>query len=212
MKYKTAMLALTTSFLCSTGFAVQEPAPSIGVVNFGHCMMESKQGKQEQSSFESLRSQLTSLLEDTEKQINELASKFNDTEYMDGLTPEAEEELKTKFRLLNEEMGRYQNQYYQVLNQANMKVVQSMGSAIQEASEKVAKSKKLSMVVNKEACFFHTPMLDVTDAVVSEMDKTFEQANAKTAQNEQANAKAAQNEQASAKTAQNKPANSKAKK
>ena len=61
---------------------------------------------------------MASLLEDTEKQINELATKFNDPEFLDALSPEAEEELKNKFRSLNEDLNRYQNQYYQVLNQS----------------------------------------------------------------------------------------------
>jgi len=145
-----------------------------GVVNFSTCITDSKVGKEEQSSFENLKKQMSAHLEDTEKQINELASKFNDPDYMDGLSPEAEEELKNKIRTLNEELGRYQNQYYQVLNQANMKIIQSISANINTAAEKVAKDKKLAMVVNKEACFFHSSALDVTNLVVAEMDKTFE--------------------------------------
>ncbi len=160
--------------LCSGKLAADTKQPSVGIVNFTSCMTESKLGKQEQASFESLKSQMSSLLEDTEKQLNELTSKFNDPEYMDGLSPDGEEELKTKFRMLNEEMSRYQNQYYQVLNQANMKVVQTLSVNIQEAAEKVAKSKKLSMVLNKEACFFYTSGLDITNFVIAELDKSFE--------------------------------------
>ena len=116
---------------------------------------------------------MTTLLEDTEKQLNELSAKFNDPEFLDGLSPEAEEELKNKFRTLNEELGRYQNQYYQVMNQANMRIMQTISASINTASEKVAKDKKLSMVVNKDACFYYTPGLDVTTLVIGEMDKTF---------------------------------------
>ena len=148
--------------------------PSVGVVNFGTCIQDSKVGKKEQASFESLKKQMTTLLEDTDKQLQEISSKFNDPEYMDGLSPEAEEELKVKFRTLSEEMNRHQNQYYQVLNQANMKIVQAMSNNIQTASEKVAKDKNLTVVINKEACFFYSPQLDVTSAVVSEMDKNYD--------------------------------------
>jgi len=118
---------------------------------------------------------MTSLLEDTEKQINELATKFNDPEFLDALSPEAEEELKNKFRSLNEDLSRYQNQYYQVLQQSNMKIMQTLSTSINTASEKVAKDKKLSLIVNKEACFFTSSTLDVTSFVVSEMDKTYDQ-------------------------------------
>jgi len=169
-----AMLALATS-----AFAAAEPKSSVGVVNFATCMAESKLGQQEQASFESLKTQMGSLLEDTEKQINEIAAKFNDPEYMDGLSPEAEDELKNRYRGLNEEMSRYQNQYYQVLNQANMKIVQAMGAKIQDAAQNVASKQKLTMVMNKEACFFVTPTLDVTNLVIAEMDRIFEHEAAK---------------------------------
>lgn len=146
---------------------------NVGVVNFGSCVTDSKLGKQEQSSFENLKKQMSALLEDTEKQLQDLAAKFNDQEYLDGLSPEAELEHKTKFEALNQDMQRYQGQYYQMLNQANMQVIQKMSSAISQAAEKVAKDKKLNMVVNKEACFFFAPMLEVTSDVIAEMDKNF---------------------------------------
>jgi outer membrane protein len=168
-----------TAILCgliasSAGYAADAPS-SIGVVSFTNCLSDSKLGKQEQSSFDSLKNQMTSLLEDTEKQLNDIAAKFNDPEYLDGLSPQAEEELKTKFRTLSEEMNRYQNQYYQVLNQANMRIMQTVSTGINAASEKVAKDKKLTVVVNKDACFYFSPALDVTSQVVVEMDKNYEQ-------------------------------------
>ena len=145
----------------------------IGVVNFSSCVSDSKLGQQEQSTFDGLKKQMATLLEDTEKQLQELSQKFNDQEYLDGLSPEAEKELKAKFEALNQDMQRYQNQYYQVLNQANMRVIQNIGSSIAKASEKVSKNKKLKMVVNKEAFFFFDSELDVTADVIAEMDKNF---------------------------------------
>ena len=72
-------------------------------------------------------------------------------------------------------MGREQNQFYQVLQQANMRVIQMISTSINAASEKVAKDKKLTVIVNKDACFYYTPALDVTDLVVKAMDTTYEQ-------------------------------------
>ncbi|MBS3904547.1 MAG: OmpH family outer membrane protein [Simkania sp.] len=164
-------LSLLTSLgLTASAFAAES---NIGVVNFGSCVTDSKLGKQEQAAFESLKKQMSTLLEDTEKQLQDLSAKFNDQEYLDGLSPEAEQEHKIKFEALNQDMQRYQNQYYQVLNQANMRIIQSIGSSIAQASEKIAKDKKLTMVVNKEACFFFAPTLEVTSDVIAEMDKTF---------------------------------------
>jgi outer membrane protein len=153
----------------------QSSTPStFGIVSFGACLSDSKLGKQEQTAFEVLKAQITSTLEETEKQLNRIAEQLNNPEYLDGLSPQAEEELKTKFRTLSEEMNRYQNQYYQVLNQANMRIVQTIGNGISAASEKVAKDKKLSAIVNKDACFFFAPGLEVTKLVIDEMDKNYE--------------------------------------
>ena len=173
MKKRFLCALIASSAFCLSSVSAAE-SPSVGVVNFANCITDSKLGKQEQASFEALKKQLTSLLEDTEKQLQEISGKFNDQEFMDGLSPEGEAELKNKFQALNEELARYQNQYYQVLNQANMRIIQMLSSNISNAAEKVAKEKRLTMVINKEACFFYSPTLEVTSAVVSEMDKVFE--------------------------------------
>ena len=173
MKHRMIPILLTAIGLSTSAFAA-DANQGVGVVNFGTCVSDSKLGKQEQASFESLKKQMTSMLEDTEKQLSDMTAKFNDPEYLDGLSPEAEEELKTKFRTLNEELGRYQNQYYQVMNQANMRIIQTMSQSINTASENIAKDKKLNVVVNKDACFYYSPALDVTSSVITEMDKTYE--------------------------------------
>jgi outer membrane protein len=171
MKRYFSLLLLSLS-LASSGFTAD--ASSIGVVNFSSCVTDSKLGKQEQASFEALKKQMTNLLEENEKQLNDIAAKLNDPEYIDGLSPEAEAELKNKFQGLSEEMNRNQNQYYQVLNQANMKIIQTISNGINSASEKIAKDKKLNVVINKDACFYISPTLDVTNQVIGEMDKVFE--------------------------------------
>ncbi len=172
MKNRYLSLLILAAGLTSSAFAAD--APSIGVVNFAHCVTDSKLGKQEQNAFDNLKKQMSTMLEETEKQLNDITAKFNDPEYLDGLSPEAEQELKNKFRMLSEEMNRYQNQYYQVLNQANMRIVQTIGNGINSASEKIAKDKKLTVIVNKDACFYISPTLDVTNEVVLEMDKNFD--------------------------------------
>ncbi len=171
MKKKFFLAAALTAALSAQSFAADT---QVGIVNFASCMTDSKLGKQEQANFENLKKQMTTLLEDTDKQVKELTDKFNDQEYLDGLSPDAEKELKNKFQALNEDLQRYQNQYYQVMNQANVRVIQVMSNSISEASEKVAKAKKLGMVVNKEACFFYSTGLEVTPDVIAEMDRVFE--------------------------------------
>lgn len=172
--FRRFLIATISLLSLTAGVHAADAVPIVGVVDFAKCVTDSKQGKQEQSSFDSLKNQMSSALQETEKQLTEISAKFNDAEFLDGLSPEAEEELKNKYRNLSEEMSRYQNQYYQVLNSANMRIIQSLGGMINNASEKVAKDKKLTVVLNKEACFFFSDKLDVTSSVISEMDKVFE--------------------------------------
>lgn len=148
---------------------------SFGVVNYGTCATDSKYGKQEFASFESIKKQMTALLEDTHKQITDIDSKLKDPEFRDSLSPEAEEEMKNKFYRLNDDLTQYQQQYQQVMMQTQMRMQQMLTAQINSASEKVAKEKKLSMVLNKEICPFAAPSLDVTGQVVTEMDKHFDE-------------------------------------
>jgi len=162
------------ALLVAGSLMASESSGKIGIVNFGTCVTDSKYGKQEQTSFESMKKQMTSLIEDSEKQLRGISEKFQDKDYLDGLSPEAEEEFKVKFRNLSEELNRYQQQYYQGLNQANYKLIQVMGKNINVAAEKVATQKGINMVLNQEVCFYCLPTLDVTSDVIKEMDKNFD--------------------------------------
>lgn len=170
-KYFSAISLLALGTFAMSAEAKEE---KIGIVNFATCITESKYGKQEQEAFESIKTQMTSLIEDSEKQLNEIAAKFNDPDYMDGLSPEGEQELKAKFQSLQEEMARYQQQYYQLINQANYKLVQTMSNYIQSASKSVAQKKKLDYVINKDAVFFYNTDYDITSEIIQEMNKDFD--------------------------------------
>lgn len=166
---------LIAGLIAAGSLNAADASSKVGIVNFANCLTDSKYGKEEQSQFESTRKRMASLVEDTEKQLRDISDKLNDKDFLDGLSPEAEQELKVKFRGLNEDLSRYQQQFYSVMNQSQMQLLQTIQSYINEASEKVASSKNLNMVMNKDLCFFHAPSLDVTADVIKEMDKSFDQ-------------------------------------
>ena len=145
----------------------------IGIVDFGRIMEKSKYGQKEQQEFESIQNQMQKGMQDLSKQLSETAAKLEDQEVLDALSPEAEKELQIKFQALNEDLNRYQNQFYQVMQQANMRVVQSMSSRVKEASQAVSKKSKCSLIINKEAVFHMDNSHDVTDSVISELDLLF---------------------------------------
>ncbi len=154
-------------------------APKIGVVNFSHCLKDSKLGKQEQSSFEAIREQLTTLIEDTEKQLKEISDKLEDPDYIDGISPDVEEQQKSKCAGLREELGRQHQQYYQFLQQGQYKTMQAVASGIHAASERIASAKGFDLIFNKDACFHAREAFDLTPDTIKEMDKIFENENKK---------------------------------
>lgn len=151
-----------------------EAKSEIGIVNFTACVTESKLGKKEQEALENVKNQMTSLIKDIEQQLQDVTSKLSDPDYMDGLSPEGEQDIKIKFQSLREDYERYQSQFYQVMQQANMKLVQTVSSFVNSATDKIAKDKNLSLVVNKDACFSFRESFDITQDVIQEMDKVYQ--------------------------------------
>ncbi len=171
---------LVTAFILA-GLQLCAAEQKVGIVNMENIFMETKLGKQEQASFETMRKQFATLLEDTEKQLRDLNEKLSDKDTLDGLSPEAEAEMKNKFAQLSDEMNRYQQQYYQFMQQGQHKIMQTVFGGITQASEKLASAKGYTMILNKQACFYSAPTLDVTADMVKEMDKNFEDDAKKTA-------------------------------
>lgn len=145
----------------------------IAVVSFKTCVEKSKIGKQEQANFESLKKQMETVLEEKEKNLNEMATKFNDPDYLDSLSAEAETEIKRKFRTQSQELTGYQNQYMQILQQMNMKVIQKLTEATTEASKQYALDKKIDLILNEES-FYYSPELDISNEIIAILDKKFE--------------------------------------
>ncbi len=166
-----ALGAIGTSTL-----AAENTPITTGVANFSSCFTGSKYGKKEQANFENLRKQLVSLVENTEKQLKETAAKLEDTEYLDSLSPKAEEDLKRKYQELSDNLAQHQQQFYHILNQANSQLIQKMIQHVSRASEKVAEKINLNCVINQEACFYSRENLNVTKQVIEQMDFDFSEA------------------------------------
>jgi outer membrane protein len=175
---KVSFLLLSAAALMGMPQATNAAEPArLGVVKFRQCVEQSKFGQKEQEAFEALRERMQSALSEKETALNEIARKFQDPDFLDGLSDEAEAELKHKFRVLSQDLNQFQNEYYQQLNQANMRIMQQLSSVVASASNEVAKSEALDAVVNDDAFFFFTPDVDVTGKVIAVMDRVFNENN-----------------------------------
>jgi len=177
-------MSLTAAIACLSGssaFAADAPAAfdqtkplRIALVNFKTCVEKSKIGQKEQAAFDAMNKQMQSILEEKEKALSDVASKFNDIDYLDSLSPDAEAELKRQFRTLNQEFSTQQSQFYQTLSQTNMLVIQKLTEAVTKAAEEVAKANNIDIVLNEESSFFVNKKIDISDLVVEALDKAFD--------------------------------------
>lgn len=170
--YKYIMLAAISLMLTSA--KADESKISFGIVNYEQCINDSKFGKLEQRNFEAVRKQMISKIEDTEKELREISEKKKDTEYMDGLSPKAEEELDQKYQTLSEDMNRLQGQYYQLIQQGQYQIGMKVFQNIEQASKQVADQKDLQLVLGKSLIFYQDPDLDITSDIIVQMDKTYD--------------------------------------
>lgn len=153
---------------------VQANDLNVGFVNFKKCVELSKQGKQEKNAFEAMRKQMSETLEKTDKELEEIAKRLDDKDYMDGLSPAAEEELKNKYQAMSQEFSRYQGQFYQLLNKANYEMLQTMHEEVSQAAQKVRELNHLSLILNEESTFAFSPNLDLTQQVIDIMNQRFD--------------------------------------
>lgn len=158
----------------NTAFAAPQNGLKVGVVNFKDVVEHSKYGKFEQSNFETLKKQMENVLEDKEKTLTEISNKFNDQDYVDSLSSEAEADLKHKFRMINQELGQIQTQYYQTLNQANMKILQKLNEVVGKAAGNIAKDNGLDLILNEDGGFYYAPHLDISKKVIAALDLQYD--------------------------------------
>lgn len=149
----------------------QSAGTKVGMINFKKVIEDSKFGKQEQANFEALKKQMETTLQQKEKTLSDLAVKFEDADYIDSLSPEAEEELKQQFRVLSQELSQIQSQYYQSLNQSNMMILQKLNDIVSAAAARVAKENTIDVILSDESGFYFAPTLDLSSRIVSIMDE-----------------------------------------
>ncbi len=173
-------IALSTILMGSALFGA-DTSTKVGIVDFQQCATESAVGKKEEESFTALQKQIGSLMEDTGKKYKELDEKLNDKDFTDGLSPEGKKELESKRESLAQEMQRYQQQQYMVLNQAHQKRIQAIRNATSEAATVVAQKHGVGVVLDKGETLFSLDSLNLTTDIIAKMDENFEKANAKPA-------------------------------
>ncbi len=109
-----------------------------------------------------------------EKERVELAEKMKDQDYLDGLSPEAQQELQQKMQNQQMKMQLAGENYEKTLRQTYQAMEDKLSTSIKTAAEKIAQEKKLDMVIPSRFCIYSVPTLNVTTEVIKKMDELVE--------------------------------------
>jgi outer membrane protein len=157
-----------------TAFAYAADALSVGVVNFGTCIEKSYLGKEEKEKLDSLRNEMIAVLEQKQKDFQEVAEKLNNPDYMDTISQDAEAKLQEKAQQLSQELQMISQQTQQALQQAEMKMYQTIRTQINKASEYIAREKNLDFILDEMGTFYCKRPADITQLVISELNRHFQ--------------------------------------
>ncbi|MEF9519972.1 OmpH family outer membrane protein [Chlamydia crocodili] len=146
---------------------------NLGVVSLKRCLEESAFGKKETEELENMKQQFSKNSEKMEEELTALYNKLQDEDYIESLSSSAADELRKKFESLSAEYNALQSQYYQMLNQSNMKRVQKLIQEVKKASEVVRIKEGLLAILNDEVVLSIASSADKTNEIIKILDESF---------------------------------------
>lgn len=170
---KKLLLFISLSLVSSPAFAASSTS-TIGIVNLRRCLEESALGKKEAAEFEKMKKQFSNNMGKMEEELSSIYSKLQDDDYMEGLSESAATELRKKFEELSAEYNTAQGQYYQILNQSNLKRMQKIMDEVKKASEIVRVQEGLSALLNEDVVLAVDASADKTDDIIKILDDSFQ--------------------------------------
>ncbi|WP_082198763.1 OmpH family outer membrane protein [Chlamydia suis] len=170
---KKLLLFISLSLVSSPAFAASSTS-TIGIVNLRRCLEESALGKKEAAEFEKMKKQFSNSMGKMEEELSSIYSKLQDDDYMEGLSESAATELRKKFEELSAEYNTAQGQYYQILNQSNLKRMQKIMEEVKKASEIVRVQEGLSALLNEDVVLAVDASADKTDDIIKILDDSFQ--------------------------------------
>ena len=170
---KKLLLFISLSLVSSPAFAASSTS-TIGIVNLRRCLEESALGKKEAAEFEKMKKQFSNSMGKMEEELSSIYSKLQDDDYMEGLSESAATELRKKFEELSAEYNTAQGQYYQILNQSNLKRMQKIMDEVKKASEIVRVQEGLSVLLNDDVVLAIDASADKTDDIIKILDDSFQ--------------------------------------
>ncbi len=174
MNKKLFLLLAATSLISTKAALGATSAGAPGVVNFQTCMEKAKIAQDKRRELENFDKQFRVRIDEIQKHCKEIDEKLNNVEYVDSITAEAEENLKKERQAEMQKLMGTQNEFQQIMQQQQMAFSQSFMISLGDAAQKVAKEKKLSHVIAKEACLYYDDNLDLTEDVITKINALYD--------------------------------------
>lgn len=174
MNKKLFLLLAATSLISSKTALGAAATGAPGVVNFQTCMEKAKIAQDKRRELENFDKQFRVKIDEIQKHCKEIDDKLNNVEYVDSITAEAEENLKKERQAEMQKLMGTQNEFQQIMQQQQMAFSQSFMISLGDAAQKVAKEKKLSHVIAKEACLYYDDNLDLTEDVIAKINAIYD--------------------------------------
>lgn len=143
----------------------------LGVVSARVCLETSKPAQRIRSRLEQMNQDIEKELEQLQKKVDAIGKQLNDKNYIKSLKEDAVKKLENEYGTLLQEMEQKRTELTQKLQQTRMQMVHQLLDYISKASEKIAQKHKLDCVMSEDAVTFFKKELDVTQEVVTEIDK-----------------------------------------
>lgn len=152
-----------------------KPLNSIGIVNAQPCFTESKPALKTQQLIDSLVEKTNEAIKEFDQKVTDLDIKLNDQHLRDGMTPEAQEQLKRDYEKALQDRDAARQQLQQQHSQTHVSLVQDLIAQVNIASEKVAKAKNLTVILSSDAIHYFNPSIDQTEDIMKELNAAADQ-------------------------------------
>jgi outer membrane protein len=144
------------------------------VADFAKCYEKSKIGVAKNKEMKELNEKLSTQFEEAHKKFKELDTKLADNNFLDSISPEEEQNLRKEKEMVQQQLGAFQMQFQEMLQQAQNKTIHELVQYVNNAAKVIAGEKKSPLVINKDTVFYYDPSLDYTNLIIDQMDKEYE--------------------------------------
>ena len=165
MNLRAALVALAV--LCAPSLASAESV--ILVFDLDRAIALAKAGKSMTKQLESHASKVRSDAEKAAQKLQEEASKLREQQKL--MAPEALKGKVEELQLKDLELRQSVNEKTQAIQAGGQRAAQQVSKIAEQQLSDISKERKADIVMRRDAVFFASPAIDVTQELVSRLDK-----------------------------------------